>query len=121
MSKLSIPIRMLLAFNRFTVCLQAITTFVQKSAHRVCTHREPLARQLFRQRARALACPAKRRHRITARTRIDELLQRFHELRLLRLATFATAARTALLVRRWRVWIIKLFDPVPNVSPGASN
>ena len=38
MLKLSISIGMLLAFNRFTVCLQAIAAIVQQPAHRIGTH-----------------------------------------------------------------------------------
>ena len=94
-SKLGIPIRMLLAFNRFTVCLQAITTFIKKPAHRVRAHREAMTRQLLRQRACALAGPAQWRHRITTRTRVDESLQRFNELRLLEFAALTTTTHSS--------------------------
>jgi hypothetical protein len=75
-AKLRIPIRVLLAFQRFGVALQAETLGAQQVGHSI--RRDPLAGQgqFLSQLASRLGGPPQRRFRITPHVRLDQRQQR---------------------------------------------
>ncbi len=80
MLKLRVPVGMVRPLAGFAVALQTVARGVQQPPHRACTDRVPLRRQGPRQFSRTLAQPTQGRLRITARQRINQLLQRRRQL-----------------------------------------
>ena len=91
--ELRIPIRMLAAFERLAVGLQAIAQFVQQPVHRALADPMAFSPQLLRQARRAAACPAQRSLRVAPGERVEQMLQRLDQTRVALRHRLATAAR----------------------------
>ena len=93
--KLRIAIRMLLAFNRLAITLQAIAHPMQQSPYQSAACGISELGQFQRQPSRALAGPAQRRLRIAARERLDQTLQLFRKVGLMLDTGFAPTSGPA--------------------------
>jgi hypothetical protein len=74
--ELRFRIRILLAFNRYVIGLQAVAARTTLAARRVSARRVSPTRQLLGDGSRPLATPKKRRHWVSSRTQADHLLLR---------------------------------------------
>ena len=77
--ELRVAVRMLLAFQRLAVGLQAVAQLVQQPVHRPFADRVTGSGQFRRQARRAAAGPQQRPHRVAAGDRIDQPLQRVRQ------------------------------------------
>lgn len=102
-AELHVPVRVLLAFQRLGVGLQAESVVPQQSSHRRCGHRMALPGQLLGQVSQRLGRPPQRRLRIPTLIRLDQRQQRRHQLRIQRVRTLAAPTRTADPTRRCRL------------------
>ena len=82
MLELRIAVRMLGAFQRLAVGLQAVAQLVQQPVDRTLAHRMAGAPQVLSQPRRAAAGPQQRPHRVAAGDRVDQPLQRLHQVRI---------------------------------------
>jgi len=94
-AELGVAVLVLAALGGLDVGLQAVTSFPQQSADHEITDLVPLLAQRRGQRPDRLAGPAQRRHRIPTGHRVDQRLERRHQLLVVRLGTFATTAGLA--------------------------
>jgi len=91
--KLSIAVRMLIAFPRLAVGLQAVARFVQQPRHRAITDAMTPTTQLVRQLTSTLTGPTQRRFRIAARQRFHQRFQGGHQRRIRCYQLFSSATR----------------------------
>ena len=91
--ELRVPIRMAVALQRLTIALQAEAHAVQQFADQRTAHLVTLGLQFLGQPPQALACPAQRRLRVAARTRLNQRAQIAQQRCILHHRRLAPAAR----------------------------
>ena len=121
MLELRIAVRMLGAFQRLAVGLQAVAQLVQQPVDRTLAHRMAGAPQVLSQPRRAAAGPQQRPHRVAAGDRVDQPLQRLHQVRIVggqRLAARAGSSQAPAVVVRTRRFVgSKFLQPGINGGP----
>lgn len=97
---LSVPVRVLFALDGLAVRRQTLSQVFQQFGDRRVADRVLTCFHLLGQVAGALASPFQRRHRVAARQRLDESLQRLAQRRVFFLGALSTAPLSPL--RTWR-------------------
>jgi hypothetical protein len=116
--ELSVTVGMLLALDCLAVGLQAIALGSEQFTDLGATDSKTLPRKLPRQRARALASPPQRRHRITACAGVHKCLEGLKHCRVFLLDSLSTATNTPLSIHGRGIGIIEFLNPRPNGSIG---
>ena len=81
--ELAITVRVLRSFTLLGVALQAVVHVMQQLANRPRTHRMTLHRQLLSQVPGRLAGPPQPTHRIPTALRLNQIIQRHQQLRIM--------------------------------------
>lgn len=111
--KLRIAVRVVRAFLRLSVRLQAVLHAPQQLGNRLVTDRMPVRRQFGRERPRALNGPAERRLWIPTRQRVHQRLQPIGQRRIAQLQHRASSARAAHAAER-EGRLVQLVQPLGN-------
>ena len=102
-------------------CLQAVAQLVQQPVDRTLAHRMAGAPQVLSQPRRAAAGPQQRPHRVAAGDRVDQPLQRLHQVRIVggqRPAARAGSSQAPAVVARTRRFVgSKFLQPGINGGP----
>lgn len=107
--KLSIPIRMLLAFQSLGIGLEAVTQMLQQLGNNGVTDDVALLSQRLRQLPRALARPTQWRFRMATRDGRNEFFQSSVQGRILVAQPFSTSTDLACTARLQR-WLIQFLQ-----------
>jgi len=114
----------LLALPGLAICLQAVAGGLQQYTDGLVADRMPRPRQLAGEDADALARPSRGRLRVPARRRLDELLQRPHQARVMLCRALPPAARrtpvSALVVHMTQHELLTMVAPAPAARQSAA-